>query len=44
MAKKAEPVDRWVADNRLAPNKAAYGVVAFLVLVVVAVIVLVWLL
>ena len=44
MAKKAEPVDRWVEDNRLEPNKAAYGVVVGLVLLVVAVVLLVWLL
>ena len=39
-----EPVDRWVEDNRLAPNRAAYGVVAFLLAAVVAVVLLVWLL
>jgi hypothetical protein len=45
MAKrKDEVVDRWVEDNRLAPNRAAYGLVVFLVAVVVAVILLVWLL
>ena len=45
MAKKAtQPVDRWAEDNRLAPNRAAYGVVLFLVLAVVAVVLLVWLL
>jgi hypothetical protein len=44
MAKKVEPVDRWVEDNRLAPNRAAYGVVLFLVAAIVAVILLVWLL
>jgi hypothetical protein len=44
MAKKnAEPVDRWAEDNRLAPNKAAYGVVIFLVALIVAVVLLVWL-
>jgi len=37
-------VFRWAEDNRLAPNRAAYGVVAFLVLVVVAFALLVWLL
>jgi hypothetical protein len=45
MAKKqAQPVDRWAEDNRLAPNRAAYGVVVGLVLLVVAIVLLVWLL
>jgi hypothetical protein len=40
--KDGEPVDRWAEDNRLAPNKAAYGVVLFLVAVVVAVVLFAW--
>jgi hypothetical protein len=42
--KKDEPVDRWAEDNRLEANRAAYGVVVGLVLIVVAVVLLVWLL
>ena len=45
MAKKTtQPVDRWAEDNRLAPNKGAYGVVLFLAVAIVAFALLVWLL
>jgi hypothetical protein len=44
MAKKDQPVDRWVEDNRIEPNRVVYGLFIFVTLAIVAVVLLVWLL
>jgi len=40
--KKTQTVDRWAADNRLAPNYFAYGVMVVLFLLVVGFVLLAW--